>query len=105
MAEKLLNTREVSKYLDIPEEEIRKLVERGELPAYRLGGSILRFRKDQIEEIKQKGLPRISALEKEAASAPQSSFFERIKDFIYFNDFYVISVVIVVILVVIIFYY
>ena len=55
MAEKLLITREVSKYLDIPEDEIRELVERGELPAYRLGGSILRFRKDQIEEIKRKG--------------------------------------------------
>ena len=85
MAEKLLNTREVSKYLDIPEDEIRELVERGELPAYRLGGSILRFRKDQIEEIKRKGLLRVSTLGKEAVSPPQSSLFERIKDFIYFT--------------------
>ncbi|MFH1045385.1 MAG: helix-turn-helix domain-containing protein, partial [Candidatus Omnitrophota bacterium] len=103
MTEKLLNTKEVSQYLGISEEEIRYLVDRGELPAYRLGGTLLRFRKDQIEAIKVRGIPRIPRLEKEDV-APYT-WPERFSDFLYFNDFYLIAALIVAILTVIIFYY
>ncbi|MBN3038041.1 MAG: helix-turn-helix domain-containing protein [Candidatus Omnitrophica bacterium] len=105
MSEKLLNTREVSQYLGIPEHEIKVLVERGELPAYRLGGTILRFKKDQIDEIKARGLPRVSSLDKEAARPISYTRGERIRDFFYFWDFYIIAVIITIALLVIIFYY
>ena len=53
MPEKLLTLKELSVYLDISEVEIQKLVDVGVIPAYRLGGSFLRFRKDQIDAVKE----------------------------------------------------
>ncbi|MBL7130183.1 MAG: helix-turn-helix domain-containing protein [Candidatus Omnitrophica bacterium] len=103
MSEKLLNTKEVSQYLGISEEDLRKLVDRGEIPAYRLGGTILRFRKDQIDGIKVQGIPKVIKLEEEVQGSPATSRLERLKDFFYFHDFYIISAIIVAILLVVIF--
>ncbi len=106
MAEKLMNTREVSQYLGISEEDLRKLVDRGEFPAYRLGGTILRFRKDQIEQIKGRGIPKITNSEAETIAASASyTKLARLRDFLYFNDFYIFSVIIIIILLIIIFFY
>ena len=105
MSDKLLNTKEVSRYLGISEEDLRKLVDRGEIPAYRLGGTILRFRKDQIDEIKGRGIPKVIKLEEETKTTAQVSSLERFSDFLYFNDFYIISAIIIVILLVVIFIY
>ena len=102
MADKLLNTKEVSRYLGISEEELRELVDKGEIPAYRLGGTILRFRKDQIDEIKTRGIPLITKLEEESLSSAVDSRSERWRDFFYFNDFYIISGIIILILLVVI---
>ena len=103
MAEKLLNVKEVCQYLDLSEAELRKLVDKGEIPAYRLGGTILRFRKDQIDQIKAQGVPKLSELEEEALSTIADSRAERLSDFLYFNDFYIISAIISIVLLIIIF--
>lgn len=104
MSEKLLNLKEVSQYLGLPEEDLRKLVERGEIPAYRLGGTIIRFRKDQIDGLKARGIPKLSELEEADLTTASQSKFASLQDFLYFNDFYIISAIIVVILLVIIFF-
>lgn len=101
--EKLLNLKEVSEYLGISEEDLKELVDRGEIPAYRLGGTILRFRKAQIDRIKARGIAKIVKGEEKDSSFAEDSRIERLKDFLYFNDFYIISAVIVVILLIIIF--
>lgn len=103
MTEKLLSTREVSRYLGISEEDLRKLVDKGELPAYRLGGTILRFRKDQIDEIKARGIPKVTNSEEEVITSSAYSRLERMRDFLYFNDFYIFSVIIIIILLIVIF--
>jgi excisionase family DNA binding protein len=105
MAEKLLNIEEVCRNLGISEEDLRNLVDRGEIPAYRLGGTILRFKKDQIDIIKARGIPDISELDKRALSPARDSWLEKFKDFVYFNDFYIVSVIIIVILLIAIFFY
>ena len=105
MSEKLLNLKEVSHYLGISQEDLRKLVDKGEIPAYRLGGTILRFRKDQIDRVKAKGIPKIDNSDEEALAVAGYSRFEKWKDFLYFNDFYIISAIIIVILLVVIFFY
>ena len=105
MPEKLLNTREVSEYLGISEQELRKLVDRGEIPAYRLGGTILRFKKEQIDKIKARGVPKIIKLEEEATAPIENSLLEHWKDFLYFNDFYILSLFVTIILLIIIFFY
>ena len=105
MVEKLLNQTEVSRILGVSEGDLKILVDRGEIPAYRLGGSILRFRKDQIDQIKKHGVPKIISAEEDARGYTTESRIESIKDFIYFNDFYIISGVIIAVLLVVIFFY
>jgi len=104
MSEKLLNVREVSQYLDISTEDLRRLVDSGKIPAYRLGGAILRFRKDQIEQIKAQGVPKLAKSHEEPAAEGRYTGMERLKDFLYFNDFYIICAIIIVVLLVFIFF-
>lgn len=104
MTEKLLNLREVSRYLGISEEDLRKLVDSGEMPAYRLGGTVLRFRKDQVDQVVARGMPKVSKPEEEAQSSFSYNRTERLKDFLYFNDFYIISAIIIIILLIVIFF-
>lgn len=121
MPEKLLSIKEVAGYLNISEEEVKRLVDAGEIPAYRIGDTFLRFRKEQIDVIK-KDISEIEALEtgeelarieKEKRSHPYTELekdikrkepvtrqfdytaAERVKDFFYFNDFYILSFIII----------
>lgn len=116
MPEKLLTLKELSAYLNMHENEIQKLVDDGVIPAYVIGGSFLRFRKEQIDAIKDELMARSSqpAVEKEAVHGPvleikeepaeiKESFADKIHDFFYFNDFYIVSAFIVAVLLVIIF--
>ncbi len=130
MPEKLLSIKEVAEYLRLSEEEVKRLVDIGEIPAYKIGGSFLRFRKEQIDAIRSE----ISIVEKEESEHAKVvldlkgkpahtytelekdikikepitrqydyTFMERMKDFLYFNDFYILSFLIIFVLLYIIF--
>ena len=130
MPEKLMTIKEVAKHLNISEDEVKRLVDIGEIPAYKIGGSFLRFRKEQLDAIRDdveevekdvpaavkaglddKGRPthHYSDLEREikrkepVARQYDYTAAERLKDFFYFNDFYIISFVIIGILLYVIF--
>jgi excisionase family DNA binding protein len=97
--EKFLTVRDVSLILGISEKEVVDLVETGSLPAYRIGGVYLRFKKAQVFEFKNKS----------AASSPKPPrhaeypFKDRFSDFLYFNDFYILAGAVIIALLVIIF--
>jgi excisionase family DNA binding protein len=130
MPEKLLNIKEVAEYLKLSEEEVKRLVDIGEIPAYKIGGTFLRFRKEQIDGIKSE----ISSIEEEEpqhtnvvsdSGGKQAhpytdlerdikrkepitrqydyTLIERVKDFFYFNDFYILSLIIILVLLYLIF--
>jgi excisionase family DNA binding protein len=107
--EKLLNINEVAEYLGLSPEGVRKLVNKGEIPAYQIGGVFLRFKKSQIEEVIKKGFstcqPSLTSSEPFLAqdSSEDYSFCEKLKDFLYFNDFYIISIIIILIILIVIF--
>ncbi len=125
MPEHLLNIKEVAEYLGVSEEEVKRLVDIGEMPAYKIGDSFLRFRKEQVDAVKSE----ISDVEKldsarvdiklDSAGYPTHPFTdierdlkkrepsvrqfdytpaEKIRDFVYYNDFYIGAAVIVVVL-------
>lgn len=131
MPEKLLTIREVAEHLKVSEDEVKRLVDIGEIPAYRIGGSFLRFRKEQLDAI-QREIDEVETSEPEKKAAPHLdkrgkpahfytdlerdikrkepvtrqydySFAERVRDFFYFNDFYIISFAIVFFLIYLIF--
>ena len=122
MPEHLLNIEEVAAYLGVSEEEVKRLVDIGEVPAYKIGDSFLRFRKEQVDAVKSeisdvekadpnrvdvkldsKGHPThpFTELERDvkrrepAVRQYDYTFAEKIRDFIHYNDFYIASAVIV----------
>ncbi len=130
MSEKLLSIREAADHLKVSEEEVKRLVDIGEIPAYRIGGTFLRFRREQIDAIRNEieeveemnpghagpildnlGKPthHLTDLEIEikaqepAARQYDYTSAEKIRDFIYFYDFYILSFVVIGVLLFLIF--
>jgi excisionase family DNA binding protein len=97
--ERLLTVRDVSMLLGISEKEVLDLAESGAIPAYKIGGVYLRFKKEQVLEYKKSAhltLPKIH-------TGKEYPLKDRISDFFYFNDFYIFSALIIALLLVIIF--
>lgn len=130
MPEKLLTIAEVAKYLKVSEEEVKRLVDSGEIPAYRIGDTFLRFRKEQLDAVREEvieiedkeperakpvldasGHPTHPYTEMEKTTKrniPTTrqydyTFIERVGDFFYFNDFYIASFAVIGLLMYLIF--
>lgn len=92
MKERLLATREASHILGIPEKEIIDLANANLIPHFKVGGEFLRFKREDILKIK----PAIR--KKYNLPDEKHHYLERVKEFLYFNDFYIISLSIIIIL-------
>ncbi len=113
MPEKLLTIQEACGILGISIKDVKKLVARGDLPAYKIGGKFLRFRKEQIEAIKseiaakknfeQSKMPLEKPLLQTADVAYTQSPRDGILDFLYFNDFYIICGIVALVILWVIF--
>lgn len=89
--DKLLSPKEASQILGIEESYLIQLAEEGKIPAYKIGGTYLRFRKDQLNHFKK------NSFFSQKQDLP-SGLIERFKDFFYFYDFYLLSLLIILIL-------
>lgn len=115
MSEKLLTLRELSEYLRAPEDQLARLVDEKIIPAYRIGGELLRFRKEQIDamrseldvRIKDKATGKPISLTKNPSKKEgyhrENNLLDSVLDFFYFNDFYILSAAIAGILLAVIF--
>ena len=92
--EKLLTVRDVASMLNVSEKEVLNSAESGSLPAYKIGGVYLRFKKEQVLEFRKKSQP-LSLKPDEQTSYPLK---DKVSDFFYFNDFYVLAGLIVAVL-------
>lgn len=92
MKEKLLTTREVSQILGLSEQEVIDLASANLLPSFKVAGEFIRFRKEAIFKVKATIKNKYNIPEK------RHQFKERLKEFLYFNDFYIISAVIIIVL-------
>ena len=93
MKEKLCTTREASHILGIYEKDVIELANKNIIPHFKVAGEFLRFRREDILRIKPAIKKKYNVPERKDRS------LERIREFMYFNDFYLISVVIIIILV------
>jgi len=89
--EKLLTIRDVSLLLGISEKEVIDLSESGAIPAYKIGGVYLRFKRQQIEEYRRRSRP----LTKKSGESQMYLLKDRVRDFLYFNDFYIVSALLI----------
>ena len=123
-SEKLLTLEEAARALGIPPDDVEGLIRSGRLPSFRLGGALLRLRQSDVEALRSeiarrpdspprqvvtseagRGAPTLSrpspTPEVSTASRPATAW-DRIVDFFYYNDFYLIAFLIVLVLVAII---
>ena len=106
--EKLLSLKAAAEYLGISESRLKELAEFGIIPAYRIAGIHLRFRKNQLEKIKDKmqAIQTQYSRYQEIRSSNKKdnyTFYDRIRDFWHFYDFYIVSLVIIIIILIFIF--
>lgn len=99
--DKFISVEEACQLLETSGDEVQQLVRDGKLTAFKIGERYLRFRKDQVSEIKAKWrinrnlFPDASSAQAHVLIAGKPSRLERIRDFFYFNDFYIVSSVII----------
>jgi len=99
--EKLLNLSEAAQFLGITEDNLKKLSEAGEVLAYKVGGVFLRFKVEQLTVIKpnlKEKLESLSSKPEKAGTMPtreKYTFFERLREFWYFYDFYIVALLII----------
>ncbi|MDD5501805.1 MAG: helix-turn-helix domain-containing protein [Candidatus Omnitrophota bacterium] len=91
--EKLLTVRDVASLLGVFEKDVLDLAQKGAIPAYKIGGVYLRFRQDQVEAYKK-------TLHAQSGSQPREKgvFLDKLRDFFYFNDFYILAGVLIFLL-------
>ena len=96
--EKLWTTSEVAQFLGITEVDVEELVRQGKLTGYKLGGQFLRFRPNQVEELK--GQIRFRPTSGKRAARGADPWRGTMRDFLYFYDFYLVSATCLAILIV-----
>ena len=100
--ERYLHIHEAAEILDVSEEELWQLVHKHQVPTHNIAGTFVRFKKEDIETLKIKW-----RIERELFPHPQASFVhestvgrvsaaDKLKDFWYFNDFYILCSVLIV---------
>jgi excisionase family DNA binding protein len=88
----MLTLEEVKNFLEVEPEEIERLVKEGKLHAYKIGGVYLRFRKEEVMNL------RFEILPKKVKSTNDISFLSRAGDFWRFNNFYILSLLLILFL-------
>jgi len=98
-SDQFISVREAAQILKVSEKKIMELSEQGKLLPYRIAGQFIRFKRADIASMKTAGSVVAENIHYEYTSA------ERLKDFFYFNDFYILATVIMLFFLYIIFYH
>ena len=90
--QQFISVRETAQILNISEKKVMDLIEERKLQAYRIAEKFLRLKKSEVLNLRNTGHI--------VADSRQFTYTstDRIKDFFYFNDFYIVSAATVVIL-------
>ncbi len=82
----MLSLEEVKNFLQLNQDDLEKYLKNGKLKAYKIGGTYLRFRKEEVLTLRSELFPKRSA---------RPSLASKARDFWHFNNFYIISTIIV----------
>ena len=91
MMKSFLTSKEAANYLSITEDELNNLSKAHQITAYKIGGIYTRFKVDDLETYRRKGVTK-------GGKNYSSNSFENIRDFFYFNDFYIYSCVVIAVI-------
>ena len=102
--ERYLDVHEAAELLDVSEKELWDLVHKHQIPTHQIAGAFLRFKKEDIEQLKIKWrierelFPKRSRFFVHDNTVKKASLPEKLADYWYFNDFYILCSILVVIL-------
>jgi excisionase family DNA binding protein len=85
----MLTVEEVKNFLEVEQTEVEKYIKIGKLNAYKIGGTYVRFRKEDVLNL------RFELHSKKNAPKPQT-LFSKASDFWRFNNFYIVSILVVI---------
>ena len=91
MMKRFVTPKEASDYLCISEEELNDLAAKRVIPIYKIGGIYSRFKVDDLEAYRRKGVTK-------GVKNFRSNNMDRIRDFFYFNDFYIYSSIAIIVI-------
>ena len=98
MSSQYITVRETAQILAVSEKKVMDLIESGNLQAYKIADQFLRLKRNEVVNM-------LSTGQVVSENVVQSyTAGERVRDFFYFNDFYLISFVVIGILLYIIFF-
>ncbi len=98
MSSQYISVRETSQILGLSEKKVMDLIEGGSLQAYKIADQFLRLKRNEVTNILSTG-----QVVSENASYSYTPG-ERVRDFFYFNDFYLASLAVIGVLLYIIFF-
>lgn len=98
-SEKLLTLEEAARRLGIPADDLEAVIQERKIPAFRLGGHLLRVRWQDVEGLRASSTP---AAPIPTPAGVRSPLWERVREFLYFNDFYLVTFLILLTLLAII---
>lgn len=84
----MLSLEEVKTFLELSQDDLEKYLKAGKLRAYKIGGTYIRFRKEEVLNLRSDLRPK-----KNKAASP--TLLGRIADFWRFNNFYILSILVV----------
>ncbi|MDP2920926.1 MAG: helix-turn-helix domain-containing protein [Candidatus Omnitrophota bacterium] len=96
MMKRFLTSKEAADYLGIPESELNSLSGDKKIPVYKIGGIYTRFKVDELEAYRRKGVTG-------KIGKSNNSAIDNIRDFFYFNDFYIYSTLAIIVILYLIF--
>jgi len=92
MADGMMSLAEVMVYLELDRHHIENLIKKKKLRAYRVGGTYIRFRKQDVE--------RARFYARRMRRPESLGLLDRIRDMWSYYSFYVLSLVLIVLLVI-----
>lgn len=92
----MLTYEEVKNFLEIEQGALEKYLKQGKLKAYKIGGTYVRFRKEEVLNLRYEAAPPKSKLRE------KTSLWAKIAEFWRFNNFYIVSILIVAALIVLV---
>ncbi len=93
-----ISVRETSQLLGISEKKVMDLIDEKKLHAYRIADKFLRLKRSEVQALRTSG----HVIREDHQIAYTTA--EKVKDFFYFNDFYIVAGLIIFELLYVIFY-
>jgi excisionase family DNA binding protein len=98
MSSQYISVRETAQILAVSEKKVMDLIESGHLQAYKIADQFLRLKRSEVMNMRSTG-----QVVSENVTHDYTSW-ERVRDFFYFNDFYLVAFGLIGILLYLIFF-